>query len=194
MIAVLIGFAIVGVGLYALSRRKPKERIDPFTLQDPWRSMVRKAQSTATRFGDAVAKAKAGPLKERLTDVGSRVDAAVNEAWAIAKRGHALDHAVDELDVPDHRRRLAELEAGGDPAVTEAVHNQVQSGERLAAVAADARTRLQRLNAELEEAVARAIELSMSAADAGALQPLGADLDNVVDELESLRLALEETT
>lgn len=191
---ILIGVGIVAAGLFALSRRKPKERIDPFTLQDPWRSMVRKAQSTATRFDDAVQKANAGPLKERLTDVGRRVHVAVNEAWAIAKRGHALDDAVDELDIPDNQRRLAQLEAGGDPTVIASVRSQLESAHRLAAVAQDARTRLQRLNAELEESVARAVELSMSAADAGALQPLGADLDNVVDELESLRLALEETT
>jgi len=196
VIGIIIGFGIVAAGLLLVSRRPRKERIDPFTLQDPWRAMVRKAQSTATRFADAVHKTNPGPLKERLTDVGRRVDAAVNEAWAIAQRGHGLDKAVDQLNLPDNRRRLAALEAGtdGDPAVTQAVRNQVASGERLAAVADNARTRLQRLNAELEESVARAIELSMSAADVGALQPLGADLDNVVDELEALRLALEEAT
>ena len=60
-------------------------------------------------------------------------------------------------------------------------------------MAQDARDRLQRLNAELAEAVARAVELSLSAADIGALQPLGSDVENVVGELEALRQALEET-
>lgn len=193
MLLLVVLALAAGAGV-ALAKRPRKERIDPFTLQDPWRTMVHRAQSTATRFGDAVDKTKPGPLRERLTEVGRRVTAAVDEAWAIAKRGHALDDAVEQLKIGDTRRRLAELGHGGDPAVTESVRSQLQAAERLAGVAADARTRLQRLNAELDEAVARAIELSVSAADAGALQPLGADLDNVVDELESLRLALEETS
>lgn len=196
MIGILAAVALIvllGVGAVVLYRRPRKERIDPFTLQDPWRTMVHKAQSTATRFDDAVRKTRQGPLRERLTDVGRRVQVAVDEAWAIAKRGHALDDAVGELRIGDLRRQLVELEAGGDPAVTQSVRNQLESAERMAGVAQDARARLQRLNAELGEAVARAVELSVSAADIGALQPLGADLDNVVDELESLRLALEET-
>jgi hypothetical protein len=192
--AALIG-AVAWGGWLAVSvyRRPRKERIDPFTLQDPWRTMVHRAQSTSTRFDDAVRRTRTGPLRDRLTDVGQRVGVAVNEAWAIAKRGHALDKAVQELGIGDLRRRLSEVEAGGDPAITQSVRNQLASAERIAAVAQDARTRLQRLNAELDEAVARAIELSVSAADAGALQPLGADLENVVDELEALRTALEET-
>jgi len=194
VLIVILVLVIAGLGV-AVARRPRKERIDPFTVQDPWRTMVRRAQSTATRFDDAVRKTKAGPLRERLSDIGRRVTVAVDEAWAVAKRGHALDDAVEQLKAGDTRRRLAELEqaGGGDPAITQSVRNQLQSAERLAGVAQDARTRLQRLNASLEETVARAIELSVSAPDSGALQPLGADLDSVVDELESLRLALEET-
>jgi hypothetical protein len=60
-------------------------------------------------------------------------------------------------------------------------------------VARDARDRLRRLDAELDEAVARAVELSLRAADVKALNPLGGDVDTVVGELESLRQALEET-
>jgi hypothetical protein len=196
VLAVLFWGARVG---YAVARQPRAERIDPFTLQEPWRQLVNKAQWTARRFEDAVAKTKAGPLKERLTEVGRRVEDAVNEAWAIAKRGHALDDAVDVLDLPSIRQQLAAAEAKGasggpdQQAIVTSLRNQLDSGERLAAVAEDAKTRLQRLNTELDESVARAVELSLSGAQAGALQPLGSDVENVVGELEALRLALEET-
>jgi hypothetical protein len=182
----------------AVARRPRAERIDPFTLQDPWRTLVRKAQATGQRFDDAVRQTSPGPLREKLAEVGGRVQTAVGEAWGIAKRGNALDRAVGALDIEGIRAQLADVErrrAGGPEreATARALRNQLQSAERLAGVAEDARARLRRLNAELDESVARAIELSLSAADAGSLQPLGGDVENVVSELEALRLALEET-
>ena len=45
----------------------------------------------------------------------------------------------------------------------------------------------------LNEVVARAVELSLQGPDMGTLQPLGSDVDDLVGELESLRVALEET-
>jgi hypothetical protein len=198
--AVVVG-GLVWAGKVAATvlRSRPRlEKIDPFTIQDPWRTFVHRALSTSQRFEDAVGQTPAGPLRERLAEVGGRVETAVREAWAIAKRGHALDNAVSALDIEGIRRQLAHAERGGgraghQEATVRALRNQLESAERLKAVSEDARDRLQRLNAELAEAVARAVELSLSAVDIGALQPLGSDVENVVGELEALRLALEET-
>jgi hypothetical protein len=74
----------------------------------------------------------------------------------------------------------------------EALQAQVLSAQRLSAVAQDARSRLELLNARLDEAVARAVELSLRAEDATALQGLGGDVDDLVGEMESLRTALDE--
>jgi len=203
-----IAGAIVLAGLfwggrvgYAVARRPRPERIDPFTLGEPWRQLVNKAQWTARRFEDAVAKTKAGPLRDRLHEMGARVHDGVNEAWAIGKRGHALDDAVDVLNIPSIRQQLSAAEAkaadpGGGPdqqAIMTSLRNQLDSAERLRGVAEDAKTRLQRLNTELDESVARAVELSLAGAEAGTIQPLGTDVENVVTELEALRQALEET-
>ena len=198
--AVVVGALVWGgrVG-YAVMKGRPRtEKIEPFTIQDPWRTLVHRAQSTGQRFEDAVRQTAPGPLRDRLAEVGERVQTAVSQAWAIAKRGNALDNAVQALDIEGVRRQLAQAQrnAGRDTnqdAIVRSLQAQVDSAERLATVAEDARNRLQRLNAELAEAVARAVELSLSAADAGALQPLGSDVENVVGELESLRQALEET-
>ncbi len=199
--AALLGALAWGGRVAAAVMGGPRpERIDPFTVQDPWRAMILRAQSTATRFHEAVRQTSPGPLRNRLAEVQGRVDAAVREAWAIAKRGHALDNAVQNLDIPGIRRRLVNAERtaapgdADDEAIVRSLRNQLQSAERLAGVAEDAGSRLARLNAELEESVARAVELSLSAADAGALQPLGTDVEHVVNELESLRLALDEAS
>ncbi|MFP5319555.1 MAG: hypothetical protein ACLGI2_14835 [Acidimicrobiia bacterium] len=190
--AVLLGVIVAGGWAAMAAVRRPRaERIDPFTVQDPWRSMVMRAQSTRNRFAAAVRKTPPGPLHDRLADIGGRVDAAVREAWAIAKRGHDLDNAVQALDVPRIRR---DLERGGDEAVVTSLRGQLSAGERLVAVSDDARTRLARLNAQLDESVAQAIELSVSAGDVTALQPLGSEVEEVVTELEALRLAMEETS
>ncbi|MDQ4098583.1 MAG: hypothetical protein M3144_12040 [Actinomycetota bacterium] len=204
--AALVVGGVIWAGKVAatvLRRRPRQEKIEPFTIQDPWRTFVHRALSTSRRFEDAVAQTPAGPLRERLAEVGGRVETAVREAWAIAKRGHALDNAVSALNIEGIRRQLAYAEreggrgggrGGHQEATIRALRNQLESAERLAAVSEDARERLQRLNAELAEAVARAVELSLSAVDIGALQPLGSDVETVVGELEALRLALEETS
>jgi hypothetical protein len=49
------------------------------------------------------------------------------------------------------------------------------------------------LNAQLDEAVARAVELSVHADSETDIAPLGNDVDSLVSELESLREGLEET-
>lgn len=182
---------------FTFARRPRAERIDPFTIQEPWRLLVNKAQWTARRFAEAVGRTKAGPLRERLEEVQDRVDAAVREAWEVAKRGHSIDKAARAIDLSSVRAQLAAAEqAGAGPdqeAIVRSLRSQVESAERLAAVAEDARTRLERLNAELDESVARAVELSVSGAHDGALAPLGTDVEGVVHELEALRQALEET-
>ena len=72
--------------------------------------------------------------------------------------------------------------------------SQRRAYERIASVWTEARDKLQVLNAQLDEAVARAVELSVHGADPDAVSPLGDDVDSLVGELESLRLGLEEAS
>src|SRR6185295_14213060 len=136
----------------------------------------------------------------------------VRECWGIAKRGNALDEALGELDVAAIQAELdgvrtelksGELKSGelgrgaARPDLQEtaaALQAQLDSATRLRTVAQGALDRLRRLDAQLDEAVARAIELSLNASDSSAVSPLGNDVDTVVGELESLRLGLEESS
>lgn len=199
--AVAGGLLWAGRVALALPRRQARERIEPRRLHQPWRGLVLEAMDARDRFQRAVAGTDAGPLRDRLAEVAARVGVGVEECWRIARRGDALDAAVAELDVKSVRRRLAdaraELKRGPNrpdlAATVDALARQLESAERLARVADSARDRLRRLEAQLDEAAARAIELSLSAADLGALRPLGSDVESLVGELESLRSALDET-
>ncbi len=66
----------------------------------------------------------------------------------------------------------------------------MQSSDRMRAVSGDARDRLRLLDARLDELVARAVEVSVGSADSGTLS---GDVDEIVNDLEALRQALEET-
>lgn len=190
----------------AVPRPGSGERIDPFTLAEPWRHFVLDAQQAATRFQRTVDQTRAGPLRDRLETVSDRIDDGVQACWRIARQGHNLERAHGQLDVEDVRRDLGQVRADLDSAqgnpsteaalerTLRALESQLASGQRLATVAADAQNRLRVLNAQLDESVARAVELSVSGdTDASAVSPLTEDVENVVAEMEALRQAIEET-
>lgn len=188
----------------ALPRRPKGERVNPFSLDEPWRHLVLDAQKARGRFDKVVDQSRPGPLRERLAEVGRRLDQAVGECWRIARQGHALQGGLKQLDAPTvtaeleqvaRDRRTAQGVAGAALERAEhALRSQLSSYERIAAVAEDARTRLRVLNAQLDEAVARALELALGANDVKDLSPLSADVESLVGELEALRQAVEETT
>jgi hypothetical protein len=199
--------AIAGVGALAyaarvamlLPKRRKGERIDPMTVADPWRAFINEALDAQRRYRKAVSTASAGPMRDRLIEIGARIDEGVAECWRVARRGDALADAIGNLDAPSARRELetAKQAAKATPgeaqdATVDALQAQVDSADRLTEVARDAQSKLRLLNARLDEAVARAVELSITADDVGALGGLGGDVEDVVSEMETLRVSLEE--
>jgi hypothetical protein len=185
----------------AIPRKAPEDRVDPRSLAEPWRSFVTEAQDAARRYRQAVSTTSPGPLRERLSDIGARIDTGVVESWRVAKRGNALEGALAGLDVRGVADQLRSVEAeaarrGPHGASLDrtaaALRAQLSSASRLGAVAADARDRLRLLDARLDEAVARAVELSLGAGDAAAAGGLEGDVDRLVEEMEALRLALDD--
>ena len=193
--------AWVGKAFMAIPRREKRPDMNPATVREPWRSLVRQAVKAEDKFNETVRGTRHGPLRDRLAEVSAQVSVAVDASWKIAQRGDSLDKAVRELDANSIAAELATREdelrqSPGRPqleATVAALRRQLESAQRVADVARDALDRLRTLNAQLNEAVARAIELSLGPADVDALQPLGNDIDGVVTELEALRLALEES-
>jgi len=189
------------VGL-AIPRTPQDERIDPFTLSEPWRRYVQDALQPRNRFTEAVDSARSGPMRDRLREIDDRVSQGVREVWRIACRGHDLVDARRRLDPDSVRREIEATKANAsEPWATgstlertmESLQAQLATVERLERVIGDADSRLRLLNARLDEAAARTIELSVQAQDAADLGGLGSDVDQMVDEMEALRQAIEET-
>lgn len=181
----------------AIPRNRPSERIDPFALPEPWRHFVVEALKAQVRYERTVEAAEAGAIRDRLRDIGARIDDGVHEAWRIARRGAQLVDARRSIDADEARRELAAVERRGGVAAdrtAQALRSQIESAERLDATIAEVRSQLQLLDARLDESVARATELSVRVGDVAELAPVGADVEGLVQEMEALRLALEETS
>lgn len=149
-------------------RRRPRPvRIDPFGVGEPWRHFVREALQAQARYRHAVAGVAAGPLRERLDDVGRRIDEATRECWRVALQGEALADTASTLEEGSAKKRLTTM-------------------------VADAQEHLGRVEAGLDQAVAGAVELSARLAASTDAIGLGDDVEHLVDELASLRFALGE--
>jgi hypothetical protein len=176
-------------------------RVSPADLAPPWRGFVEDALDARARFERAVGRTTPGPLRDRLDAVGERIATGVEECWRIARQGDVLVGAVRQVDVADARHQLEALRraSGGrvEPGssrhrTVQALQAQIASAERLEATARRAHDDLLMLNARLDEAVARAIELSVHAGSVDELNSLGSDVEGVVDDMEALRQGLEE--
>jgi hypothetical protein len=204
----IIGAAVIGLLAFAarvgaaIPRNRGEERIDPFTLSEPWRHYVRDAIQAHNRFKEAVRGARAGPTRDRLAEIDARVDTGVREVWRIARRGHDLVDARRRVDPDAIRREIEATRAGASQPwasdetlerTMEALEAQLATAERIERVIADADSRLRLLNARLDEAAARTIELSVQGSAMAELGGLGDDVDTMVDEMEALRQAIEET-
>lgn len=200
ILVALVGWLVGGAATLALGRRGgrilPEERIDPFAVGEPWRHFVRDAVTARNRFDDAMRSTKPGPLKDRLGTIRESVEAGVRECWEVAKQAQNIAQARKALDVPALRRRLESLRStDADTTVTEgSIQAQLESAARLDGVLADVTTKLQVLEAQLTEAVTRAIEVAALAGHDDDLSGVGVAVDQVVDDLEALRLALAETS
>ncbi|WP_341249956.1 hypothetical protein [Euzebya pacifica] len=197
--------AVVGLGAYAgrvvaaVPRRGKGDEINPRALRSPWREYVLETQFAKARYDKVLASARSGPLKDRLTVIGDRIQDGVRESWRIAQRGQALQDGLHQLNTSQAERSLAmaRQEAQGHASDAnlkrvEALESQVATVRRLEAVTQQAAERLRLLDARLDEAVARAVELSLSG-DSGQLSGLDSDVDSLVGEMEALRVALEDT-
>ena len=205
VVAALLGMnpsAAVGLGLAvyaatvlaAMPPGSPRSTIDPFTLSEPWRRFVVSAQRSRNALRETVGEAAEGPLKDRLADVASRLDDAIDESWQIAKRGDEIDAAIKRIDPVRLRSQLDTLRtsgsAGAGTAAAESVESQLATAERLRALSTSTADRLRLTQARLDELVARVAEVSVGRTDSAAYEH---DVDNLVIELEGLRQAVAET-
>lgn len=198
-IAGVIGAAAyAGKVAFAVPRNQRTGKIDPFTLKEPWRGYVAGALASKARFDRTVESTREGPLRDRLHDLSGRLEDGIQESWKIACRGDDIDGAISQLDTRDAQAELEQVREqiareGSSPALDstmESLTATVESGRRMQRVSSSTRDRLRLLDARFDELVARAVEVSVGAGDSDVL---GNDVNDLVTELESLRLAIDDT-
>jgi len=210
-LAILVGLGPVGAvvggaaffgGRMALALRGPagtaKVRIDPFQLDDPWRRLTQDALAARAQFFDAVRSTPAGPLHDRLGELGQQISANVEECWKVARAGHQLSAARARIDATGAQRELDALgpldgAAENVTATAEALTSQLATTHRMDTTIGETRDRLRLLNARLDDAVSRSIELSVSSTTGTELTEVGHDVAAITGEMEALRQALEVT-
>jgi len=217
VIVLLAALGALGAGVWAITRSRrdhlsiatpgvaSSAEIDAFALGDPWRRYVNDARKARNRFHEGIERSQEGPLRERLIDIGRQVDAAVLECWETARRGDELRIARRRIETSDIERRLADAAAveTSDGASNEAreaarrtmlaLESQLDSAGRMDAIISDATSRLRTLQAQLDETVARAAELSVRTGEVAQLSSVDQDIDNVLIDLRALHEALDET-
>ena len=181
----------------AVPKPAARAQLDPFALSEPWRQFVQGAQRSKRQLADTVRAARGGPLRDRLQDIVDRLDEAIVESWQIARRGDEIDSAVRALDPTRLRSRLDTLRTQATSAPSDdlaaaiaSVESQVASADRLKQLSASTADRLRLTQARLDELVSRAAEVSIGASDTDGFAH---DVDDLVLEVEGLRLAVQET-
>jgi hypothetical protein len=190
LVAIAVAAAAGGVTWGALVRRRNPYRrrmnIDPFAIGEPWRRYVSAAQAAQRRYGEIVAATPAGPLRSNMESITRQVQRGVEECWLIAKRGAELDTALNRLNTGSLQ---SSLELADDDATRASLQAQLDSAARIRSTRDDTDRRLRLLNTRLGELVAQAAEVSVGADTTG---ELGSAVDDVVTQLEALRLAVED--
>jgi hypothetical protein len=197
----LVGGALAYAGRVALAipRKQKGAGLDPFSVEEPWRHAVIDATVARKRFDEAVRTFKSGPLREALTAMDDQLDAAINECWKVARQGQMVTEArqrIDDREIQSELQRVGQgIPAGATATPTQAstiasLRSQLATAERMDRLIASTRDELGLLNARLDESVTQAIELSVSNRASG-LDPLSGQLDEIVDDLSSLRAAFD---
>src|SRR5688572_6381289 len=110
-------------------RRRPKAPPDPLAQIDPaalpprWAPAVADALATRRRWHDVVGGIRPGPVRDRLTELGGRIDEGVLAVWETAVRAADAGRIADSLDaerVVDEYKR-AKRDPSADPALVEAL-------------------------------------------------------------------------
>jgi hypothetical protein len=201
--APVVGAGVAGIAVYAVSvalampRRRSTPPMDPFTLGEPWRRYVQGTQRATKRLHDAVGATRAGPLRDRLQSIADRIDHGLVESWYVAKRGDEIDDAIRRLDpttllgrLDDFREQALTDDSDELAAAISSLERQLESADRLQELSERTAARLRLTQTRFEELVARAEEVSVGSVDTEAYAH---DVDTLVDEVEGLRLAVEET-
>lgn len=183
--------------------------LDPWSVPEPWRSLLAQAQSARQRFDQILASWPAGPTRDELQRLQPQLWTYVAEVGALARRGAAAagwngatfaPGRVEELraEVGQAQREKVRYAGSARAAAAEAreadLAAELRDLRRRDEMARAVQDQLRAAIGRLERTIAGLIGVEPGSApglgDAGQLT--GA-LDDLSDRLSALRAALEET-
>lgn len=171
----------------------PLAQVDPAATSPRFAPAVAEAIDVRRRYRDLLAGIRPGPMRDQLTLSGERLDDGVLAVWDTARRATEIERTLAALD-PE--RVTAEYKrsrrADDDPELESALGQRFASVQRLLNALDDTDDRLRLLDARLGAAVAQAAEIALGTSGEDAAGELDAQLAGVVDELGTLRSALDE--
>ena len=193
-----------------LRRRRPPEPQPPAPLVDlgplspASQQAVARSLDARDRFDRIVARVPPGPLRVRLEELSTRIEAGVVAAHRLASRADACQATLDDLRpdlltarVKDARRALSAAEAAGvdDPAsraTLDGLLAQLRSTMRVWDAVDDCRQRLDGVNRRLDQAVASAaVVATTGTVDDPSLALIESDLSAAGEELTALEASLD---
>ncbi|GEM_PF-1837097 len=71
-------------------RRRQAEKVDPWSVPEPWRGYVRRALDARQRLGQLAGTCPPGPVADQLQQVAAGCAQPVQELWQLARGGAAL--------------------------------------------------------------------------------------------------------
>ena len=191
MVPALVGLLIAAAAAFGFMIRRRgrvprRPTIDPFTLSEPWRRHVAASQSAQRRFIETTRNTPEGPLRDRLGQIEVQVQHALEECFAIARRGDELDAALARFNTTSLQRQL---DTAGDDRTRASLSSQLASADRIRSTRDETDAHLRLLTTRMGELVAQAAEVSVGT---DSTEDLGTGVDDVVTQLEALRLALND--
>ena len=172
-------------------KRKPAATPELAPLPPRWAPVVADAVEVRRRWYELVAGLREGPVRDRLTELGEKIDAGVLAVHATASRAADAERIAATLDadkVTDDYKR-AKRDPSVDPALLDALSVRFASVQRVLNALDDVDRQLRLLDARLGAAVARGAEVALTAGEGS--DDLARELDAVVGELGALQQSLD---
>ena len=172
-------------------KRKDEKAAELAPLPARWQLFVADAVEVRRRWNEVVVGLRDGPVRDRLLELGDKIDSGVLAVHATASRAADAERIAATLDaerVTDEYKR-AKRDPGVDPVLLDALTARFTSVQRVLNALDDVDRQLRLLDVRLGAIVARGAEVALTAGQGS--DELGRELDAVVAELGALQQSLD---
>ncbi len=194
------------------ARPRPAD-VDPWSVPEPWRQLVRQAVAAQARFDEVVADWAPGPTRDRLVSLKPRLYAEVEEVGSLAHRGAVLTgwtpggttgglpsakQLAQQLgEIEGERRTVGSQSPRRDASLArteEAVAAQLRALRSAEEAAALVHDRLRVLVAQLDQAVTALLVIGVEPAGQAGADALAGSLDTILEQITALQQGLADTS